>query len=145
MAANVLGTRVEKPQWIDMTAGKRMLLYLNGTKEWHLALKPGDEDHFVVFADSNWKPKDDKQRRSRIEIMIQICTAQIFTVSKTQRPVSLRSSKAGNSALAETATTIVWFQRVLNDRDVGQIMTTIAQDNDGAIKWAEGGPAKHFT
>lgn len=145
VAISVLGTRGENAQRVYTTPAKRTLQYLDGTKEWQLALKLGAGEQLVIFADSNCGPKDHKKRRCRTGIMITFETAPIFGISKIQKSVALRSSEAGLNALGEAATTTIQLRRVLDEPDVLQMTTAIAQDNVGATEWVEAGAKRQVT
>lgn len=58
--------------------------------------------------------------------------------------MTLSFTKAEFTALSEGCTAVVWLRKVLKELCRNQDATDIAQDNRGAIDWAEGGPAKQF-
>ena len=127
-----LSQHLEKPTDAHITAVKRVLRYLKGTKSSKLIFTPKDAQ-LIAYTDSDWA-NDPEDRRSTSGFIVTLGSAPISWKSRKQPTVSLSSCEAEYIALAEAVKEILYLQSLCFAVNIKQSNPTILFcDNQGAI------------
>ncbi|XP_062557506.1 uncharacterized protein LOC134222364 [Armigeres subalbatus] len=126
---------------------KRILRYLQGTANHELVYERLTvSDHQVIgFADANWAT-DVNDRRSVSGIQFKLYGATVSWSTRKQSTVSLSSTEAECSALADAACEAIWIQKVLGELGVQEGRSPLLyEDNQSTIAIMESaGPSKRL-
>ena len=127
-----LSQHLEKPSTLHITALKRVLRYIKGTKSFSLKFTPTDAA-LTAYTDSDWA-NDSEDRRSTSGFVITLGSAPISWKSKKQHTVALSSCEAEYMALAEATKEIIYLRSLCSAMEIPQLIpTTLFCDNQGAI------------
>lgn len=148
ISVGLLGRKVAEPNQSDWFAAKRVVQYLNATKDQKLTFGPGQEWKLIGFSDSDWAG-DQRTRRSTTGMIFFYGGGPICWVSKGQDSVALSSLEAEYNALTVACQEAIWLKRLLNDLGEPQAgAITIFEDNQGCICFAKAerssGRVKHI-
>jgi hypothetical protein len=143
-ATSALASKCSAPTALDVFAAKRVLRYLNGTRQFGLSYvtRCGSEPvqealQLRVYSDSNWGNSDDG--RSVSGMLAQIGDASVCWTSKKQSTVALSSSEAEYVAASEAARELVWLRRLCGKlQAVQKGATPMYVDNTTAISMIDG-------
>ena len=114
-------------------AVKRILRYLQGTRNHGLVFTAGDQDMLLGFSDSDWAG-DIVTRRSTSGYVFKLGQSTISWSSKRQQTVAKSSTEAEYVALAMATQEVVWLRRLLSDLGIDtSAPTELREDNQGAI------------
>ncbi|XP_057969405.1 secreted RxLR effector protein 161-like [Malania oleifera] len=131
---SVISSYMECPTKIHLLAAKRILRYLQGTKEFGLFFKRGEKLYLFGFTDSDYaEDSDDCKSTSRYVFMLG--TRAISWSSKKQPIVTLSTTEAEFVAATACARQAIWLKKILEDlqfREDGP--TLIYCDNSSTIK-----------
>ena len=114
-------------------AAKRILIYLNTTKDYSLRTGPSNNEGLKTYSDSTWA--DDKMNRlSRSGGVILYNGSFLSAYSHQQRSVALSSCQAEYQALASAVQELLYFRQLLGEIGYGEnIPTPLLCDNQGAM------------
>ena len=101
-AVNNVAKFCSKPSMKHWIAVKRILSYLQGTREYGLLYNKGDTEECIGFADADWAG-DVTDRRSTSGYIFQIGGTAVSWRSKKQSCVALSTAEAEYMALASAA------------------------------------------
>ncbi|RWR99148.1 polyprotein-like protein, partial [Dinothrombium tinctorium] len=114
-------------------AAKRVLRYLNGTRDFALMLKPENEA-LIGYSDADWGGNTD-DRKSTSGYLFQLGGSSLSWNSKKQQTVALSSTEAEYMALSTATQECVWLRNLLQEIGFKQEMpTTIFEVNQACIK-----------
>jgi hypothetical protein len=115
-------------------AVKRILRYLNGTREYGLLFDGNSNEPptLLGYSDADWGGNID-DRKSKTGYAIYWCGGLISWSSKYQQAVSLSTVEAEYVAACATGKEITWLRKLAVDLGFPQGTTTIMEDNTGAI------------
>ena len=112
---------------------KRILRYLQGTRNYGLVFVGGDKDVLLGYSDSDWAG-DIVTRRSTSGYVFQLGQSTISWCSKRQQTVAKSSTEAEYVALSIASQEVIWLRRLLSDLKVDMSAATeMMEDNRGAI------------
>ena len=133
-AVSVLSQHLEKPSTTHIEFARRVLRYLNGTKDLQLIL--GGEKSISAYSDADWASQ--LHRHSISGFAPIIGTGAISWSSKKQLIITLSSTKSEYVALTQALKDIIWIGKLFSE--IGFISPTpfkfpnnLACDNQGAI------------
>jgi hypothetical protein len=136
---SVLSKFVTSPRAAHLTAAKRVLRYLKGTRNLTLQFRPTSVQP-VGFSDSNWAG-DQSNCKSTGGFVFMLGGGAVSWKSKKQNSIALSSLEAEYIAGSEAAKEAVWLRRLyqeLSNTTVNRMQPTVINiDNLGAIKNAE--------
>jgi hypothetical protein len=137
-----------EPTMQHMIAVKRIMRYLNGTRNLGLLYRRDEENKFIGYSDADWAGNLD-DRKSTSAYIFQMGGAAISWRSKRQGCVALSTAEAEYMALASAAQEAVWLRQLLSDLKVKpDSPTLIFEDNQASICLAKNpqyhGRAKHI-
>ncbi|XP_049394795.1 secreted RxLR effector protein 161-like [Solanum stenotomum] len=139
---------MESPAEIHLLAAKRILPYLQGTKDFGLFYKKGEKSDLIGFADSDYAGDQD-DRKSTSGYVYLLGTTVVSWSSRKQKIVTLSSTEAEFVAATTCACQAVWLRRILEELQFKQEKaTTIFCYNNSAIKLSKNpvlhGRSKHI-
>lgn len=141
-ATSLLSRFMQSPSKVHYGAAKRILRYLQGTKDYGIWYKPITSSNLTGYTDSDWAGSlDDMKSTSGYTFSL---GSGIFSwASKKQDSVAQSSAEAEYIAAAATASQAIWLRRILTDMGEEQTKpTTIYCDNKSAIAMAKN-PVHH--
>lgn len=145
---SLISRYMESPTEIHLLAAKRILRYLQGTKDFVLFYKKGEKSDLIGFTDSDYA-RDQDDRRSISCYVFMLGTGAVSWSSKKQSIVTLSSTEAEFVAATTCACQAVWLRRILEELKFKQEKaTTIFCVNNSSIKLSKNpvlhGRSKHI-
>lgn len=139
---------MERPREAHLLAAKRILRYLQGTKNFGLFYKKGERTDLCGFSDSDYAGDMD-DRKSTTGYVFMFGSAVVSWSSKKQPIVTLSTIEAEFVALTACACQAIWLKRVLEELHFKQDGATVIYcDNDSTIKLSKNpvlyGRTKHI-
>jgi hypothetical protein len=125
----VASQHVQNPTVQDVVRVKRILRYLNGTRDYVLRFTNG-ECLIDAYCDSDWG--NSKDRKSMTGILIYLCGNPIMWYSKKQSCVATSAAESEYIALAKCFQEIKWLKQLLNELNFS-VKTNIYEDNQVCI------------
>ncbi|KAK8936281.1 hypothetical protein KSP39_PZI013961 [Platanthera zijinensis] len=113
-AVSILSRFMTQPSSEHLTAAKRVLRYLKGTKNFGLTYKEEEEPALIGYTDSDWGGDAD-DRRSTSGYIFMLGSNLISWSSRKQKIVALSSAEAEYVAACSAASEAVWLQKLLQD------------------------------
>lgn len=147
-AVSYVSRFMENPSGDHLFAAKRILRYLQGTKDFGLFFMKKSMSALVAYSDSDFAGcKDD--RRSTSGYAFILGGAAVSWMSRKQQIVTLSSTEAEYVAATECAKHILWMRRVLEFLHFPQkTATKLLCDNSSTLKLAKNpvlhGRTKHI-
>ena len=120
---------------------KRVLRYVKGTLEYGLTYRYSDEFPLTGYSDADWAG-DETTRKSMSGYTFKLGECTISWGSKKQSMVALSTTEAEYIALSLACQEAVWLRNLLADIQLEQAVTTIHEDNQGAIALSKN-PTSH--
>jgi len=124
----------------------RIVRYLKKTKTFVLAIEKPGVWALTGYSDSDWAGCR-KDRKSTSGFVFFLGTSLISCASRKQDSVTLSSTEAEYVALSEASQETVHLQRLVEEFQGSLPLVNLFVDNQGALKWVEGGgehrKAKH--
>ncbi|KAJ9560092.1 hypothetical protein OSB04_005252 [Centaurea solstitialis] len=147
-SVSVISRYMECPTELHLSAAKRILRYLQGTKEFGLFYKKGEKSELFGFTDSDYAGDVD-DRKSTSGYAFMMGTGAVSWSSKKQPIVTLSSTEAELVAATGCASQAVWLKNILKEllwKETGP--TQIYCDNTSTIKLSKNpvlhGRSKHI-
>ena len=139
---------MEKPYQSHLQAAKRILRYVNGTRNHGILYSYTDNFSLVGYTDSDWAG-DIETRKSTSGNAFFLGSGLISWSSKKQHVVALSTAEAEYIALSSAACQAIWLRRILSELMHEQIgPTKILCDNKSAMALAKNpvfhGRSKHI-
>ncbi|KAK8950986.1 hypothetical protein KSP39_PZI004235 [Platanthera zijinensis] len=135
-AVNIAARFVSNPSKEHFDAAKRILRYLQGTKDFCILYKSHQSNILTGFTDSDWAGDNDERKSTRGFLFL-IRTGPISWSSRKQRTVALSTTEAEYVALNNAVCEAIWLIRLKNevkgDRGGRKEIPTIHCDNSSAI------------
>lgn len=136
-AVRVLSTHLNDSSQEHFVAAKRVLRYLQGTRDLVITYDGNKGLTLKGFSDSDWAG-DKRERRSVSGYVFMLAGAPVTWKSVKQRTVALSSTEAEYMGLCEAAKEAVWLRQLLTHVGIPQENPTIIhEDNQGAIALAK--------
>jgi hypothetical protein len=127
------GQAMANPTQADLVAAKRILRYLQGTKEVAITYSRTGEPQLIGYTDSDWAG-DRETRKSTTGYMFTMAGAAISWSSKRQQTIALSSTEAEYMAASSAAQEVMYLRALLLSlRHKQDGPTILYQDNQGAI------------
>ncbi len=136
-AVGMVSQHNSNPGIIHWTAAKRILRYLNGTRNYSLKFEgtrePGIE--LYGYTDADWGSFDLVNRKSQSGYGFYIAGGLISWTSRKQATVALSTTEAEYMAVSLACQELIWIRRVIGELGFIQKDATILyEDNIGAIE-----------
>jgi hypothetical protein len=134
-AVNALSRHLLNPTDAHWQAGKRVLRYLQGTRNLGLSFKKSNSDAFQVeaYSDADWAGDQD-DRKSTTGYVVLLNGSVVSWVSKKQATIALSSAEAEYMAISSTMQEITWIGQLLKELKVNVSQPTkLFCDNQAAI------------
>jgi len=141
-AVSKVSQKLKNPTEMDWISVKRIMRYLQGTKELGLIFEKKEGGNILQgWADADWAG-DDKTRLSRSGYIFKLANAPISWISKKQSTVALSTAEAeyisGSLAVQEA----IWLNRLLTELGEMSKVPILNLDNQGALALAKN-PVHH--
>ena len=133
-SVGILLRHAECPRREHMVAVKRLLRYLQGTKDLGLTLG-GDLTSMQIYCDSDWAA-DIVDRKSTTGYIIRLGAGLISWKSCKQQSVSVSSTEAEYKALAKCLQEFMWLRQLFYQMKLGvkfPCPVIVNQDNQSTI------------
>ena len=144
-AVSLLSRFMQSPSQIHFGVGKRILRYLQGTKEFGIWYKTMTSSRLLGYTDSDWAGSvDDMKSTSGFAFSL---GSGIFSwASKKQATVALSTAEAEYVAAAEATSQAIWLRRILKEMSEYQDKPTVIYcDNKSAIAMVKNPVHHHRT
>nr|XP_027086538.1 uncharacterized protein LOC113708274 [Coffea arabica] len=147
-SVSLISRYMENPTELHLLATKRILRYLQGTRNLGIYYKKGEKSNLVGYTDSDYAgDQDDGRSTSGYVFMLGI--GAICWSSKKQPIVTLSSTEAEFVAATACACQAIWMRRILEELRFKQYGATIILcDNSSTIKLSKNpvvhGRSKHI-
>ena len=120
---------MSEPRKLHFAAAKRILRYLQGTKQLGRRYKKEEGSKLMGYTDSDWAGSLD-DRKSTCGYIFCLGTKPISWSSKKQKTVALSSAEAEYITATDAACEVVWLKRLIEDlQQGGNEPTIIHRDN----------------
>jgi hypothetical protein len=138
-AVNVLSRYIVKPQSSQVTAVKRVIRYLKGTRDRGLVYSRARQENNkmpIAYSDSDWGG-DYRNGKSTTGFVIMVNGAALSWRSKKRTVVATYTAEAEYMAASACADEVIWFRHIFEELtiDLGG-PTPIHMDNRSAISMA---------
>jgi hypothetical protein len=145
---SLINSYMENPTEMHLLAAKRILRYLQGTRDFGLFYKKGEKLELFGFTDSDYA-RDQDDRRSTSGYVFMLGTSAVSWSSKKQQIVTLSTTEAEFIAATACACQVIWLRKIIEELQFQQIeATTVFYDNNLEIKLSKNpvlhGRSKHI-
>nr|KYP35737.1 Retrovirus-related Pol polyprotein from transposon TNT 1-94 [Cajanus cajan] len=141
-ATSLLSRFMQKPSQIYYGTGKRILRYLQGTREFGIWYKIMTKLRMIGYTDSDWAGSIDDMK-STLGYAFSLGSGFFSWVSKKQATIAQSTVEAEYIAAAETTSQAIWLRRILEEMSEQQDgLTVICCDNRSTITM-EKNPVHH--
>ena len=128
-SVSIISRFMKNPNKLHLAATKRILRYLQGTKNHGILYKQQDEKRLIGYSDSDWAGSYD-DRKSTSEYVFCLGTNIISWCSRKQSFIALPFAEAEYIAVNKVVCQSVWLRRILCDLQQNILdPTTIFCDN----------------
>lgn len=146
-SVGILARKFQAPTNADSACVKRIMRYLQGTKDLGLnVFWKNDAQRPIIeaYADADWAG-DTSDRKSTSGVLIMVNGNPVAWKSKKQVGVALSSTEAEYISVSECVKVIKWARMSLSELNMLETTPTVLfEDNMGAIRWSSGEKrAKH--
>ena len=133
-SVSLISRYMENPTEMHLLTAKRILRYLQGTKDFGLFSKKAEKMELVGFADNNYAGDQD-DRRSTSGFVFMLGIGVVSWSLKKQQIITLSTIEAEFIASIACACQAIWIRRILEELQFQQIgATTVICDNNSTIK-----------
>ncbi|XP_057980101.1 uncharacterized mitochondrial protein AtMg00810-like [Malania oleifera] len=131
---SLISRYMENPTEMHLLAAKRILRYLQGTRDFGLFYEKAEKLELFRFTDSDYVGEQD-DRRSTSGYVFMLGTGAVSWSSKKQPIVTLSTTEAEFIVATACACQAIWLKRILEELQFKQVeATTVFCDNNSAIK-----------
>ena len=131
---SLISKYMESPTKIHLLAAKRILRYLQGTKDFGLFYKKGEKSDLIGFVDSDYTGNQD-DRKSTSGYVFVLGTRAISWSSRKQKIVTLSTTEAEFVVATTCACLAICLRKIIEELQFKKKgATTIFCDNNSAIK-----------
>ena len=141
IAVAILSQFMANPNKEHWSGIKRVLRYVKGTSHYGLMYRYSDEFSLTGYSDADWAG-DEATRKSMSGYIFKLGECTISWGSKKQSVVALSTTEAEYIALSLACQEAVWLRNLLTNVQLKQAVTTIHEDNQGAITLSKN-PTSH--
>ena len=113
-SVNLISRFMNQPSKLHYAVAKRILRYLQGTKQLGILCKKENGNNLVGFTDDDWAGSLD-DRKSTSGYIFCLGSNVISWSSKKQKMVALSSAEAEYIAATDAACEAIWLRRLLSD------------------------------
>nr|KYP47718.1 Retrovirus-related Pol polyprotein from transposon TNT 1-94 [Cajanus cajan] len=132
-ATTLLSRFMQKPSQIHYGTGKRILRYLQGTREFVIWYKTMTKSRMIGYTDSDWTGSIDDMK-STSGYAFSLGSGFFSWASKKQAKVAQSTTEAEYIAAAETTSQAIWLWRILEEMSEQQDRPTVIYcDNRSTI------------
>ena len=132
-SVSLISRYMENPTEMHLLATKRILRYLQGTKEFGLFYKKGEKSDLIGFTDSDYAGDQDDRKSTSGYVFI-LGSGAVSWSSKKQSIVTLSTAEAEFVAASSCTCQAIWLKRILEELHFKrQEPTVIFCDNTSAI------------
>ncbi|XP_055622461.1 uncharacterized protein LOC129766025 [Toxorhynchites rutilus septentrionalis] len=132
----ILGRNVSSPTEADWVTAKRVVRYLNSTKEWKLTYSDTGGE-LIGYTNADWAG-DAAIRKSTTGFVFQYAGAAVSWVSRRQSCVTLSSMESEYVALSEASQELIWLRNLLKDMCEQQSdPVKVMEDNQSCIQFGK--------
>lgn len=147
-SVSLISRYMENPTELHLLAAKRILRYLQGTRNIGMYYKKGEKSDLIGYTDNDYAGDQD-DRRSTSGYVFMLGTGAISWSTKKQPIVTLSSTEAEFIAATACACQAIWLRRLLAELRFKQDgATTVFCDNISTIKLSKNpvlhGRSKHI-
>ncbi|XP_062703498.1 uncharacterized protein LOC134285956 [Aedes albopictus] len=136
-AVNLLSRFQNAPTEEHWKALKRVVRYLQGTKDFSLVYSRTKNDPLIGYADADWG-SDVNDRRSTSGFCFKIFDNTVTWVTRKQSTVSLSSTEAEYVSLSQAACEAIWLRNLATEFGVDpDSPVVIFEDNQSCIQVAK--------
>jgi histone deacetylase 1/2 len=139
LSINYLCTKVQHPVAEDNLKLKRILEYLNGTRELGITLEIKNKIEVSGWIDASYGIHSD--RKSHSGVVISLGRGPIFVKSSKQKIIAKSSTEAELIAISDGASQVIWCKDFINYLGYNVKTATIYQDNTSTISLVKKGSA----
>ena len=133
---------LEKPGIAHISAVKRLMKYIQGTKSYCLIFAPSD-GQLIGHIDADWA-NDPTDRRSTTGYLFTLGSAPVSWRTRKQPTVALSSCEAEYMALAEATKEAIYLRNLSNSINLPQATeTTVYCDNQGTLALTKNSARQH--
>ena len=132
-----LTTRLSKPNTHDYKKLKRLLEYLNGTMDLPLIIGADGSDTLYTWVDASYATHADM--RSHTGGVLSLGTGGLLCKSSKQKLNTKSSTEAELIGVSDYLPNTIWAMNFMAAQGVPCKLSTLAQDNQSAIKLAKNG------
>lgn len=129
-----------QPTEAHLTAVKRVLRYLSGTKDLALHYQKSEKP-IVGYSDADWAGDCDDRHSTSGNLFV-LGEGAICWASRKQPVVALSTAESEYIALSAAAQEAAWLQKLLSDLNISPQPIVMMEDNQGAIALAKN-PVAH--
>ncbi len=134
-SVNQAAQAMKEPKQSDWVKVKRIMRYLQRTKEMKIVYKKSNENEVIGYSDASYG-EDRKDRKSTSGYLFIKAQAPISWKSKKQPIVSQSSMEAEYIALTSATKEALWISKLEKEIEGKEKMIRIYEDNQSAIKTA---------
>jgi len=139
---------MENPTEMHMLAAKRILRYLQETRDFGIFYRKGGKSNMLGFTDSDYA-RYQNDRKSTLGYVFMLGIRVVSWSFKKQSIVTWSSTKAGFVAATTCACQAIWLRRILEELKFKQPKAiTVFCDNSSTIKLSKNpvlhGRSKHI-
>ncbi|KAG5667690.1 hypothetical protein PVAND_015662 [Polypedilum vanderplanki] len=133
-SVSILSQKISSPTKTDLQEVRRVIRYLDTTKNFKLKLSNQNSDQCLEFySDANWA-EDRIDRKSNSGYIGFVYGGSISWSCQKQATVALSSTEAEYTALGNTVSEILWFKNLCQDFSINfKYPITVKADNQSAI------------
>lgn len=135
-AVNQAARKMQEPNETNLTAVKRILRYLAGTRDYGLKYQKY-EKALVGYSDASYAEQKDRKSTSGYAFLYG--GAAITWSSKKQPIVAMSSMEAELIALTSTTKEAMWLRKLQTDLKQPKEAIQLLEDNQGTIQYAQDG------
>lgn len=130
---NALSRYNKEPKSEHWAAVKRVLRYLQGTKEYKLTYTKSGKCEITGYCDADWAG-DVRDRKSCTGYIFMLQGGAISWCSRKQQTVALSTAEAEYMAMGSAAQEALWLQQLQTELGQGAGTLAVYSDNQSAIK-----------
>ena len=120
-ATSLLSRFMQSPSQIHFGAGKRILRYLQGTKEFGIWYTTETNSELLGYTDSDWAGLVDDMK-STFGYAFSLGSGMFSWSSKKQATVAQSTAEAKYVAAAKAMSQAIWLRRILEDMGEKQVL-----------------------
>jgi Reverse transcriptase (RNA-dependent DNA polymerase) len=140
VAVGTLEKHVQEPHSLHCEGVKRILRYLQGTRNKALGFRTKESTNpqiLTVYADADWGT-DPNESYSRTGIVCQLGANTVWWNSRKQNSIAVSNCEAEYMALFDESKDIFWLRNLLREFGMcqGHTPTLMYSDNQGSTAWA---------